>query len=451
MNRYFLVTFAFLPIVVIGGVFVLYLTSQNQQGEAHKEGVDKELALYLEVRNHLLERWDGEVEPVKIGNGALVGAAEALGDRYTRVNPPLEARAQEMSLKGSFYGIGAVLRNNTDGSLFIRSLHPDGPGERAGMKVRDVVVAVDGVSCLGRPFEEISNRIRSDQPDSFVSLEVLRGGKPDDGRDESAQRLEIRVKRGELTTPSVHHTHIIERDGRKFGYFRLSDFNANTFDPLFINAIRTLTSQGAEGLIMDLRRNGGGRVATALDIVDALVPGKDLLIAFTRSTREQNHKDDKEYRTKDETTLTALPLVVLVDRNSASASEIVAGALKDHGRAVIIGERTHGKGLVQAVIKLKTDPNYSMNVTTTQYFTPLGRKVQNGLDGERGGIVPHIQVTYRENEGELIYEKFSLQNLRIDSEDLLEGDRERRAFRAEDRFVDAALDVLAQKPVSVKK
>ncbi|MCC6572931.1 MAG: PDZ domain-containing protein [Planctomycetes bacterium] len=453
MNRYFLLTFAFLPVIVIGGVLVLHFFGQPAQADAAKrEGLDKEIALYMEVRDNLMTRWDGDAEPLKIGNGALVGAAEALGDKYTRVNPPLEAREQEMQLKGSFYGIGATLRNNPDGSLFIRSLNRDGPAERAGMMVRDVVIAVDGYSCLGRPADEIHKRIRNELPDTSVVLTVLRGGGGANGRDEKAQRVDILIKRGEITSYSVHDVHIETRDGRKFGYLRISDFNSNTYKKLFVEAVATLTSQGAEGLIVDMRGNGGGKVEVAVELVDSLIAQRDKLITFTRSTRPENHKDDKEYRTRDESAITQLPLVLLVDRSSASATEIVTGALKDMGRAVVIGERTFGKGLVQAVISLKTDPTYSMNITTTQYFTPLGRKVQNGVNGERGGIAPHIEINYRDKaEADLIYEKFNLQRLRINSEDLLETDAERRAFRAEDRFVVAALDLLSGKPVNVAK
>ena len=451
MNKYFIVTFAFLPLLVIGGVFLLHFAGQAPQADSKREGIDKEVALYLEVRQNLLERWDGDVEPVKINNGALVGAAGILGDPYTRVNPPLEARAQEMALKGGFQGIGATLRQNPDGSLFIRSLNRDGPAERAGVQVRDGIVAVDGVSCLGRPFSETSERIKSNEAESTVKLTVLRGGKGEDGRDAAAKRLDINVKRGTITTFSVQNVHIEQRDGHKYGYLRISDFNANTFDDLFIKAIDELGKQGAEGLIMDMRFNGGGKVDVAIALADSLLPEKDKLIAFTRSTREQNHKDDREYRTSDDKAITSLPLVILVDRSSASATEIVTGALKDNGRAIVVGERTFGKGLVQSILKLKTDPTYSMNITTTQYFTPLGRKVQNGADGERGGIMPHVEVRYHDaTEQTLIKEKLEMHELRINSEDLLETDRERRAWNTEDRFLAAALDLLSGHPANVK-
>lgn len=450
MNKYFLITFSILPLLVIAGVLALNFWGRDYGPPPKAEGTEKELALYLEVREILLERYDGELEGTKLLDGALSGMTAAPGDRYTHINVPLEAQAQREQLQGHFYGIGVLVRGNTDGSILVRGVYSDGPAGKAGLRDNDVIVAVDGASCLDQPFEATQRRIRGERNTSVV-ITVLRGGKPDNGRDAHAEKLDFSITRGEVTSYSVHNARIEEREGRKFGYVRVSDFHDNTFDPQLKDAIELLTRGGAEGLVLDLRQNGGGKVRVAEAMIDAFLEQKNALMVFTRSNNEKNRKDDRESRTQDDQAITRLPLVLLVDRGSASATEIVTGALKDHGRALVVGERTFGKGVVQSILYLRTDPRYSLNVTTTQYYTPLGRRVQKGSKGEPGGIRPHVEIPYRdEDEYRLIVTKLELQESRLSSGALLETEAQRKAWNAEDRMLNAALSLLAGKAVNVK-
>ena len=450
MNRYFVVTFGFLPVFVIAGVVVLFLFGRGSEEKrpSTAEGLDKELKLYAEVRQKLLDHYDGELEPEVLLHSALEGMPDGTGDRFTRVNPPLKAREQKQGLEGGFYGIGVITHYNDDGSIRVDTVLPDGGAMIAGVRANDVIVAVDGVSILGQPYEDSVQRIKSDRENSKVTLTVLRGGKPDNGSDPVAQRLDLEVTRSRVVDYSVHDAHIEEKHGRRFGFVRIEDFNTNTFDPQFKDAVAELAASGAEGLVLDLRMNGGGVVSAAVDLVDSFLSAKDALIVFTHSSRESNRPNDYVIRTSDDTAITALPLVILVDDQTASASEIVTGALRDHGRAYVIGTRTYGKGLVQTIFELDTDPGYSMNITTTQYFTPLGRRVQKGKEGEPGGILPDLIVEYRHGEKEAIRARQLAREARFRRDELA---RENKYWNYDDRMLQAALDVLAGKPVTVQK
>jgi carboxyl-terminal processing protease len=138
--------------------------------------------------------------------------------------------------------------------------------------------------------------------------------------------------------------------------------------------------------------------------------------------------------------------VLQVDGGTASAAEIITGALKDHGRAYVIGTRTYGKGIVQTIFKLKTDPNYSVNITTTQYFTPLGRKVHAGKNGEPGGIQPDLEIPYRNGERDRVHARLAIRQARNNRDEIAKTSN---YWNYEDRMLNAALDLLSGKPVTV--
>lgn len=472
MNKYFVITFAMLPILVITGVILLNVFGRDYGPPPKAEGTEKELAMYLEVREIMLTRYDGDLEPEKLMDGALEGLSETPRDPYTHINVPIDAAAQKTALSGKFYGIGVSINANEDGSIWIRGVVRGGPADKAGVKDNDVIVGVDGDSCLGQAYETTQARIRGKEEGSIVKLSLLRGGNTKSGSDPKAEEVEIAVRRGEIISWSVHNERIFEREGRKLGYVRVSDFHDNTLEPQLLDAVKSLAEQGAQGLVLDLRQNGGGKVDVATAMVDAFVKEKDALIVFTRSRNERNRKDDREARTRDEEAITDLPLVILVDRNSASATEIVTGALKDMGRALVVGERSFGKGIVQNIIALKTDPRYSINVTTTQYFTPLGRRVHNGSENDNasartpshqwpygydgrtpraGGIRPNLEMPYRDYEEYLlIRSKLNLEESRLPPQAILDTEEAKKAWNAEDRMLEAALNILAGKPVNVR-
>jgi carboxyl-terminal processing protease len=384
------------------------------------------------------------VDEDELRDAALKALAEATGDQYTRLLPPLQARTQALDLEGGFFGIGVTIAQNEDGSLRVENVVPFGGAEKAGIQADDVIVAVDGVSILGQPFLASRERIRSNVQDSVVRLSVLRGGNPESGTDSSATRHEIDVVRSRIESWSVHDAHIEVAHGTRYGYLSISDFSANTHEQ-FKQAVTELLAQGARALIIDLRGNGGGRVDSATALVELLLPEEGQLIAFTRSSRESNRPSDRVLKTQAPGEFKDLPLVVLIDRDSASASELVTAALKDHGRAFVIGERSRGKGLVQSVFRLASDPRYTLNVTTTQYFTPLGRQVQ-ASDDEPGGIKPDLLMPYKHGERTGITNRLRTRQARYNREAAMQSEW----WNYEDRMLKAALDVLAGVPAVVR-
>ncbi len=447
MNRYFVITFAFLPVLVIAGVVILFVARPSDPGPSDAQGLEKEFELYKEVRQKLLEHYDGELDEKELMHAALKGLADGTGDRFTRVLVPVETRAQQLDLKGEFSGICVNVQPNEDGRVRIVNVIQYGGADKAGVRKDDVIIGVDGTSVLGQPYEATVLRIKSDEEGSKVALTLLRGGDPTSGTDPAARTLDIEVTRQRMETWSVHDVHIEERAGRRFGYLHISEFVSNTFNPQFKNAMIELTSQGAEGLIIDLRGNGGGQVTSASDIVDSLLSEQDALIAFTHSSRESNREFDRKILTKDDTAITELPVVVLIDEDTASASELVTGSLKDHGRAYVIGTRSYGKGVVQQVFELQTDPNYTVNITTTRYFTPLGRNVHQGQNGEPGGIQPDLEMSYKQGEKARVRARIRDRSARYNREEVR---KESQWWNYDDRMLNAALDFLAGVPVVVK-
>lgn len=446
MTRYFVITFSILPVIVIAGVVMLFVFGKGEEDRPKVEGIEKDLQLYAEIREMLLNHYDGAISEAELRDHALMGLANGTGDRYTRVLPPIEARDQDIGLGGSFYGIGVGAEGNEDGSLRVTGVSPGGGAEEAGVLADDVIVAIDGESTLGKTYDSSVQRIRSEVENSEVSLGIRRGGDPKRGDNPKALEFTFTVKRKRIEQRSVHDVHIEQRDGRQFGYLSISDFSASTVKQ-FNEAIADLTAKGAEGIVIDLRGNGGGRVDAATGVVDALIAEKDKLITFTESTRDSNRANDRKSFTQDEASVTDLPVVLLVDGNSASASEIVAGALRDHGRAYLVGERTFGKGVVQSIYKLKTDPNYTLNITTTQYFTPLGRRVQTGKLGEPGGIQPDLEFKYAEGERSRAVARMQVRRAIFNRDELAKTSQ---WWNYSDRMLNAAFDVLAGKSVNVK-
>ncbi|MCF6228299.1 MAG: S41 family peptidase [Planctomycetes bacterium] len=443
-----MISFSILPVIVLAGVVLLFTYGDSSDGTAEDiEGLDKDIALYIEVRQKLKAHYDGELSDEKLRNAALIGMAAGANDPYTRVLPPIESKAQSTGLSGGFYGISANVQKNDDGSVQLTRIIPGGGAEKAGLLENDVIVAVDGQTVLDQPFELTLLRVKSKEVGSVVKLSILRGGDVTSGTDSKATKLEFEVTRSKVITYSVHDAHIEEFDGRRFAYIRISGFNSNTFDPQFKNELTKIVKQGAEGVILDLRGNGGGQVGSATQVVDAFIAEKDKLIVFTKSSKQSNRNQDFSIFTKDETSITDLPLVILVDGNSASASEIVTGALRDHGRAFVIGNRTFGKGRVQTLFDLETDPNYTMNITTASYYTPLGRPVQNGSEGQLGGINPDLIIEYKSGEQGRVYNRQAVRERRYKREESAETNK---WWNYEDRMINAALKVLAGKPVVIK-
>lgn len=319
-------------------------------------------------------------------------------------------------LNREYGGIGAFVNFDQDGDFSIVRPIYSGPAYRAGLRSGDKILEVDGWETAGRTTEEIISRLKG-RPETNVTLKVFRPGW------QEAEMLTI--NRQQISVPSVNHTML----PGNIGYLELVNFGANTSEEMD-RALHELMGKGATGIILDVRNNTGGLLTQAREVVEKFVPGRKLVV-YTKGPSEPK----REYSTRDNA-FCSLPLAVLTNNFSASASEIVAGALQDHGRAVIIGERTFGKGTVQNMIGLRSDPGERftdlnedgvweegepfedrngngkfdfgshIKLTVAKYYLPSGRSTHREFDKQGRiadpgwGVQPDIKLELLENRPE---------------------------------------------------
>jgi carboxyl-terminal processing protease len=305
-----------------------------------------------------------QIDHQKLIYGAIKGMVDAVGDPYTVYQTPAQRELNDTDLRGSFDGIGIQV-DMKDNRLTVVAPIEGSPAEAAGFRPGDVVLAVDGKSLAGKTLNDTVGLIRG-QRGTPVTLTVLREGQ--------GEPIEITVVRAEIKLKSVRAR--MMDDG--VGYLRISSFSATTGSEMQA-AVKSLMDQQARGLVLDVRNNPGGYLSTSVEAAaQFLDPGTVVLY------QQSGNGDRRAYRTEGGGTATKLPLVVLVNRGSASASEILAGALRDSGRATLVGEKTFGKGTVQNVHELSDKSG--LRVTTAQWLTPAEKPIQ-GV-----GLVPDQAV-----------------------------------------------------------
>ena len=351
----------------------------------------------------------------ELNAAAIKGILDYLDDPYTAYLSPEQYQSFTATLAGEtgeFEGIGADV-TLMDGRLLILGPRPDSPASRAGIRPGDIVVAVDGVDIEGLDLPEAVDLIRGPKG-STVVLRIIRPG--------TLRSIDISVVRDTIRLTNVNAR--MQEDG--VGYIGVGTFDAKTADGLR-EAIAGLRSEGARGLVLDLRNNTGGLVDAAVSSVSEFVESG--LVFVVRN----NDAADEEYEATGEGTAYDLPLVVLVNGFSASASEIVSGALQDHDRAVVVGVRTFGKGSVNQLSRL--DSGSGLYVTIARWLTPNGRVI------EAEGIEPDVVV------GDPIDVRGS-QRVSQRSQALCDAfDEDREALTGQDELI-AAIDSLCHQPRS---
>ncbi len=335
-----------------------------------------DLATFYEVWQLVESEFDGELPEDKDRlYGAITGSLEAIDDSYTRFIRPEIAERMRDDLDGSVSGIGAIVRPNEDGFVEIVRPIDDQPADLAGLLAGDVITAVDGQSVDGLSFDEVLLLVRGPEG-TQVTLAVLREGEED--------HLEFSLVRAEFEVPVVE-AEMIEQDAQRIAYVRLSSFTKAAEEDLE-GALTMLLAQDPDGIILDLRDNGGGFLDQAVSVADLFLP--EGIVLYERSARGEV---DETFRSQSGELAEELPLVVLVNAGSASASEIVAGAVKDNGRGILVGEATFGKGSVQHVHTLSDGSE--LRVTIARWFTP------NDLSIGEEGILPDLEVASPDDLG----------------------------------------------------
>ena len=335
---------ALLTTVTIVGVEGVLL--QNLTGSA------SESVRFLRTMHLLKNNYNGEVEAHQLFDGAIKGMVESVGDPYTvYLNRKDYKQLSEMT-NGTFGGIGIVFGKRDDDYIVISAL-PDNPGALAGIKSGDIITAVDDVATRTLNMEQVAQKIRGQQ-----GTEVLLELKGKDG-----QLRKVRVIRKEIKNPSVGGQFVPET---KIGYIRIAVFNESTVED-FTKEYQKLEQQGMQSLILDLRGNPGGILDAGVGVARLLVPKGPIVSVID--------KDGNKYVESSTLEKVKYPLAVLVDHGSASAAEIVAGAIKDTKAGRLFGVKTFGKGSVQSVYRL--DTSTAVKITVAKYYTPSGVSIHN--------------------------------------------------------------------------
>lgn len=309
----------------------------------------------------LERKFDGEVDAAKALDGAKAGLVDSLGDPYTTYLTKKQAQELSDDLKGNLSGIGAEIgfRNN---QLTVIAPIANTPAAKAGLQSKDTIIKIDGKDPSGLSLEEAVSKIRGDAG-TVVTLTIVRG---------SAAPVDVKITRAAISVPSVTS----KKEG-DVGIITVSRFGDDTVDKVKQAALE-LESQGATKYVLDLRNNGGGYLQAAVGVSSVFMENKVVV------EERKNGKTIDKLSTSAGGTLVGKPLVVLINSGSASASEIVAGALQDHGAAKLVGEKSFGKGSVQEIIDLVGGAQ--LKVTVAHWFTPKGR----GID--KSGIAPDVEV-----------------------------------------------------------
>ena len=332
----------------------------DEQARVYQEGIDT-------IERDFFRKVDDD----KLLDTSLGAAVQSLGDPFSHYFDPKTYQEFQEATSGEFQGVGMTVQEHPRG-LEIQQVFADSPAKRAGLKRGDLITEVDGKSLRGKPSSAATAQIKG-PAGTRVRLKIVSGKKT---------RVES-IERAAVTVPVVE-SRMVRQGSRKVAYAALESFTAGAHGELGA-AIRKLIRQGARGVVLDLRDNGGGLLQEAVLVSSLFIPEGEIVTTRGRS------QPSRTFEASGESIDTKLPVVVLVNRGSASASEIVTGALQDRDRGTIVGETTFGKGVFQSVIELSNGG--ALDITVGEYFTPKGRNL-GPRDGKRG-IEPDVKAVDR--------------------------------------------------------
>ncbi len=372
-------------IIVITAFFSSFLTFQVSKYIDIQTGnryvVSREVYQLLEkyqtleeVRQAIERDYIEEPDQDKLFVGAIKGMAAALGDPYTTYFTAEEYKEFIVQTQGSYAGVGLMVTvDEKDNLITVVRAFKDSPAAKAGIQQGDKIIKVEDVEVDGSQLEKAVSMMKG-EPGTKVNITILRDG----------QTLNFTLERAVIEIPDMEYRML---DGQ-IGYIWLYQFDENS-PKNFKNAIEELKGQGRKGLILDLRGNPGGLLEACTEIADILLPEGLIVYSENRQGRGEKYYSDKEYL--------GIPLVVLVNEYSASASEVLSGAIQDYGVGTIIGKTTFGKGLVQGLRGPFRDGS-ALKITVAKYFTPKGRDIH------QKGVVPDIEVDMSEEAKKFLQE-----------------------------------------------
>ena len=329
-------------------------------------GIDDDQALRAELKESIQDNYYKKVSGEKLDEASLKGMVDSLGDRFSHYFTPEEAKKFEQSVTGSFEGVGMTIDEAKRG-LRVVSVFDGSPAQKADIHKGDQIVAVNGKSIAGEAADLATSKIKGPAGTS-VRLTIDPAGK--------AGPRTVTVRRAQIRVPVVRGRSVT-RGGQRFGYVRLATFSSGAHGELR-RAIDRQLDRGARGIVLDLRGNGGGLLEEGV-LVASIFVDKGVIVSTKGRT-----KPERKLEARGGAIDKKVPVVVLVDDGTASASEIVAGALRDHERATIVGTKTFGKGVVQEVEPLTNGG--LLDITVANYYLP------DGANLTKNGIVPPVKA-----------------------------------------------------------
>lgn len=370
-----------LTLLLIAGITTGFLITQETRDFRIAKNLDIFFSLFRELNTFYVD----EIDPDKLIKSGLDNMLKTL-DPYTVYYPESESDEFTLMTTGKYGGIGSVVRNNGDYTI-ISEVYRNFPADKAGIKPGDLLKMVDGVPLKGLSTDKVSEKLKG-KPGTDITVTIERNGR----------EIEYKLQREKIALPPVPYYGMIDS---KTGYIYFTNFTQDCIADVK-NALIKLRENNAQQIILDLRGNPGGLLTEAVEIVNLFVdPGNEVV-----STKGKVKQFDEDFKTTKDAVDDKIPLAVLINRGSASASEIVAGAIQDLDRGVIVGQRSYGKGLVQVTRPLSY--NTQLKVTTAKYYIPSGRCIQaldyshRNEDGSVGVIPDSLISAFKTKNGRTV-------------------------------------------------
>lgn len=359
----------FLQGALFGALIMLCGTGVVSCGIRLSEDASSEEKLSV-LKGLIDENYIGDVDEEALEEGIYKGYIQGLEDPYSVYYNEEETKDLYETTEGEYSGIGAVLSQDLEsGVITLVQIYEGSPAAKAGLKDNDILTKVGDIEVTGMDLSEVVTYIKGEKG-TDVDLTVLRG--------EDAEEITVTATRDTVEAQTVKYEML---EGQT-GYLSVSEFDSVTYAQ-YEEVLNELTDQGMTGLIVDLRNNPGGNLNTVCEMLDLVLPKGTIVYTEDKDGKRETATSDDEHQIN-------VPMVVLVNGNSASASEIYAGAIQDYGIGKIVGTQTYGKGVVQQIFDL--GDGTSVKLTIAEYFTPNGRSI----DGE--GITPDVEVEYEADE-----------------------------------------------------
>lgn len=362
MNKILKTIIAVLLIAIISSISTLgliyYALGFNEQGFSN-------LMRFITAYRFIETKYVNDTDDVKLIDGAIDGMVKSLNDPHSNYLSPKMYKTLMEQTEGSFAGIGVVMGMDNEQKIHIVGIMENSPGQKAGLQEGDEILAVDGVPVTQMAFDEVATHVRG-QAGTDVVLTIMRDNANQD----------ITITRDNIKLKTVGHKML----DNNIGYIQIVSFSEDTANE-FNEAYNDLKNQGMKALVLDLRNNPGGLLTTCIEIAKKLVPKGEIVSIVDKQGNKETYSSSLE--------APEYPLVVLINKNSASASEILSGAIQDTKAGTIIGNTSYGKGSVQTILPMFEDD--AVKLTIAKYYTPSGRSI----DGT--GITPDIEINLDEN------------------------------------------------------